>query len=191
MNASNSAGAGLDVVEVLRSDHREMEDLLGQIERTSHADQRRDLADTLIAEVVRHAVAEEMHVYPAIEAHVPNGDEKVKHDKEEHHEIVLTMTKIESFDTSDPDFLEQISKLRGQLQHHIRDEEADQFPQLRAHIPGDKLFELGNQVQNAKNLAPTRPHPSAPHSELFHKTLGAGVGLIDRLRDKLTGRKTG
>jgi hypothetical protein len=54
-----------------------------------------------------------------------------------------------------------------------------------------KLVELGEKVQTAKKLAPTRPHPSAPHSELFHKTLGPGVGLIDRLRDKLTGRHTG
>jgi hypothetical protein len=26
---------------------------------------------------------------------------------------------------------------------------------------------------------------------LFHKTLGAGVGMVDRIRDKLTGRQTG
>jgi hypothetical protein len=32
--------------------------------------------------------------------------------------------------------------------------------------------ELGEKVQNAEKLAPTRPHPSAPHSELFHKTVG-------------------
>ena len=30
-----------------------------------------------------------------------------------------------------------------------------------------------------------------PHPELFHKTVGPGVGIIDRLRDKLTGRRTG
>ena len=27
-------------------------------------------------------------------------------------------------------------------------------------------------------------------SELFHKLVGPGVGLVDRLRDKLTGRAT-
>ena len=56
-----------DVVEILTSDHREMVELLGQIEQTSETDRRRDLADTLIAEVMRHAVAEEMYVYPAVE----------------------------------------------------------------------------------------------------------------------------
>jgi hypothetical protein len=50
---------------------------------------------------------------------------------------------------------------------------------------------MGKKVEKAKKLAPTRPHPHAPHSELFHKTLGPGVGMIDRIRDKLTGRQTG
>jgi len=168
-----------------------MAELLDQIVNASDPSQRRDLADTLIAEVMRHAVAEEMYVYPAIKDHVPNGAEKVKHDKEEHHEIVLTMKQVESVDASDPAFMEHIRQMGMQLRHHINDEESDQFPQLRAHIPGDKLADLGKKVQNAKKLAPTRPHPSAPHSELFHKTIGPGVGMIDRLRDKLTGRKTG
>jgi hypothetical protein len=28
----------------------------------------------------------------------------------------------------------------------------------------------------------------APNNEVFHKLVGPGVGLVDRLRDKLTGR---
>jgi len=50
---------------------------------------------------------------------------------------------------------------------------------------------MGAKVETAKKLAPTRPHPGAPHSELFHKLVGPGVGMVDRLRDKLTGRSTG
>lgn len=76
------------------------------------------------------------------------------------------------------------------LAHHAKDEEEDQFPKLRAHLPQEQLEELGEKVEQAKKVAPTRPHPSAPHSELFHKTVGVGVGMVDRLRDKLTGRAT-
>ena len=74
---------------------------------------RRDLADTLIAEVMRHAVAEEMYVYPAVEEHVPNGAEKVQHDKQEHHEIVLLMKQIEGIDASDPAFMGTVRQLEG------------------------------------------------------------------------------
>jgi hemerythrin superfamily protein len=191
MTESSRAGSARDVVEILTADHREMVELLSQIEQTADPGRRRELADTVIAEVMRHAVAEEMYVYPAIEEHVPGGKEQVEHDKQEHDQIVKVMKQMEDVDASDPAFMGLVLQMEAMLRHHATDEESEQFPQLRAHIPGEKLVKLGEQVQTAKKLAPTRPHPSAPHSELFHKTIGPGVGMIDRLRDKLTGRHTG
>jgi len=191
MTETNADGERLDVVDILTTDHREMIELIGQIGLTADAGERRDLADTLIAEVMRHAVAEEMYVYPVVKDHVPNGAEDVEHDKKEHDEIVKLMKKIEGVDPSDQTFMELVRELESQLTHHAGDEESEQFPKLRSHIPREKLIDLGEKVQKAKKLAPTRPHPSAPHSELFHKTVGAGVGMVDRLRDKLTGRHTG
>ena len=73
---------------------------------------------------------------------------------------------------------------------HLTDEEVEQFPRLRASLPREELVELAGKVRSAKALAPTRPHPSAPNSALFHKVAGPGVGLVDRLRDRLSGRTT-
>jgi hemerythrin superfamily protein len=191
MTETNTDGTGKDVVDILTADHREMIELIGQIELTADVGQRRDLADTLIAEVMRHAVAEEMFVYPAIKDHVPNGAEEVEHDKKEHDEIVKLMKQIEGVDSSDQTFIELVRQLEEQLSHHAHDEESEQFPKLRSHIPAEKLVDMGEKVQKAKKLAPTRPHPTAPHSELFHKTVGPGVGMVDRLLDKLKGRHAG
>lgn len=191
MTETNAGGAGSDVVDILTTDHREMIELISEIGRTADPSQRRDLADTLIAEVMRHAVAEEMFVYPAMKDHVPNGPEEVEHDKKEHDEIVKLMKRIEDVDPSDPTFMGLVRELESQLTHHAGDEESEQFPKLRTHIPAEKLVDMGKKVQNAKKLAPTRPHPSAPHSELFHKSVGPGIGMVDRLLDKLTGRHTG
>ena len=58
-------------------------------------------------------------------------------------------------------------------------------------MPREDLVRLAGQVQAAKQVAPTRPHPNAPNNKLFHLLAGPGVGLVDRLRDKLTGRETG
>ena len=191
MSETANTAKGEDVVDVLTADHRLMLDRLAEIRNTSEPSERRDLADAVIAEVMRHSVAEEMIVYPAIEEHVPNGKEEVEHDKQEHDEIVAVMKQIEDVDASGPVFMDRIGELEAQLRHHAHDEEADQFPMLRAHIPADRLVDMADKVQNAMKLAPTRPHPNAPHSELFHKTVGPGVGMVDRLRDKLSGRYTG
>jgi hemerythrin-like domain-containing protein len=176
-----------DVVDILTTDHHEVLDLIGQIPGQDPA-QRRESADTVIAELMRHSVAEEMHVYPVMKKHLPDGESQVKHDVEEHQQLEEVMKELEGVDASDAQFIAVLDRLEAVLRDHVTDEETEQFPQLRAQCPHDELVEIGAKVTAAKKAAPTRPHPASPHSELFHKTLGSGVGLVDRLRDKLTGR---
>jgi hemerythrin-like domain-containing protein len=179
-----------DVVDILTTEHHEVLDLLQQIKTSTDAEERRDLADTVISELVRHSVAEEMYVYPAMKKYLPDGDEAVDHDIEEHKELEQTMKKLESVDAQSADFTQLLVELENVLRDHASDEENEQFPQLRAQVPRDELIEIGGKVESAKKLAPTRPHPLAPNNEVFHKLVGPGVGLVDRLRDKLTGRAT-
>ena len=181
---------GRDVVDVLTSDHRDVTALLGEVRTVTDPMIRRDLIDTAISELVRHAVAEEMYVYPAMRKHLPDGDKAVEHDIEEHKEIEQTMKRLEAVEVSSPGFEEALGKLEELLADHVRDEESEQFPELRRRVPRDELVDLAGKVETAKKLAPTRPHPSAPNSEVFHKLVGPGVGMVDRLRDKLTGRAT-
>jgi hemerythrin superfamily protein/carbon monoxide dehydrogenase subunit G len=180
-----------DVVDVLTTDHREVTALLQQIRSTSDSASRRDLADVMISELVRHAVAEEMYVYPAMRRYLPDGDAAVEHDTAEHQELERTMKELEAVDASDLRFDALLSELETILADHVSDEESEQFPRLRAAISRDELVQLAGKVQAAKKLAPTRPHPSAPNAQLFHKVVGPGVGLVDRLRDRLSGRTTG
>jgi len=181
--------ADRDVIDVLTTDHREVEDLIAQIRATA-GDERRDLTDVLIAELVRHSIAEEMYVYPAMKKHLSDGEQAVDHDIEEHKQLETILKELESADPDGEGFLALIDELTAVLRDHIQDEEQEQFPRLRTQIPRDELVEIAGKVETAKKMAPTRPHPSAPNSELFHKTVGPGVGMIDRLRDKLAGRST-
>jgi hemerythrin superfamily protein/ribosome-associated toxin RatA of RatAB toxin-antitoxin module len=182
---------GQDVVDVLTADHREATALVADIWATTDPQERRDLADQLIAELVRHAVAEEMYVYPAMRDHLPDGEAAVRHDIEEHQELESQMKQLEGLDGAQPQFTETLRQLESTLADHIADEEREHFPQLRASLPREELVQLAGKVEGAKKLAPTRPHPAAPNSELFHKVAGPGVGLVDRLRDRLSGRSTG
>ena len=183
-----SAGTGNhDVINILTTDHHEVLALLEQIPM-ANAGQRRDMADTVIAELMRHSVAEETYVYPVMRDHLPDGASKVEHDTEEHQLLEEVMKELEGIEPADVRFLEVLAHLERVLRDHVSDEEDKHFPELRAHLSLEQLTELGRKVEDAKKAAPTRPHPAAPHSELFHKLLGPGVGMVDRLRDRLTGR---
>ena len=179
-----------DVIDILTTDHQEVLDLIQQIKRSHVAADRRDMADTVISELVRHSVAEEMYVYPAMRKHLENGDEAVQHDIEEHKQLERTMKELEGVDGDAAEFDGLIAQLESILRDHVQDEENEQFPGLRANIPRDELVEMAGKVNTAKQVAPTRPHPAAPNNQVFHKLVGPGVGLVDRLRDALSKRST-
>ncbi|MBB1042085.1 hemerythrin domain-containing protein, partial [Dietzia sp. Cai40] len=105
-----------------------------------------------------------------------------------HQEIEEVMKELEGLDSESAEFIATVKRFKELLDHHADDEESDQFPKLRAAVSAEDLVDLGRKVEAAKVIAPTRPHPGSPHSELFHMTLGPGVGMVDRLRDALSGR---
>jgi hemerythrin superfamily protein len=176
----------MNVLDLLITDHSEVSALVDELLGTTDAERRRELADTIIGELVRHSVAEETIVYPAMRKHLPNGDEAVEHDTDEHKQLEQIMKQMEDVKVGDESFLPLVRQLKEVLDDHVSDEENEQFPLLRTHIPEDQLKVMGTEVAALKKIAPTRPHPNAPNSALFHLSVGPGVGLVDRLRDVLT-----
>jgi hypothetical protein len=61
---------------------------------------------------------------------------------------------------------------------------------MRRACSEQDLVELGEKFEKAKKMAPTRPHPMAPDHPPANKILGPGAGLIDRMRDVLSGRNS-
>lgn len=178
-----------DLIEVITSDHREVEKVFNELEsRSGSAEHRRQLADHVIAELVRHSVAEEMYMYPAARKALPDGDRIADHEIEEHSEAEEVMKELEGLEATDARFDELVMKLIADVRHHIEDEEGDLLPRLQQACSADELRELGSKVLRAKKMAPTRPHPSAPSKPPANMILAPGAGLIDRLRDALSGR---
>ena len=180
-----------DVVDKIVSDHHEFEDVFKELEKHEAAAQhRRDLVEHVIAGIVRHAVSEEQYVYPAARRVLENGDEIVEHEIEEHSKAEEVMNEIEKCNTEDPKFDELVDKLIDDIRHHIEDEEENLLPKLRQACDGAELQELGEKFETAKKMAPTRPHPMAPDRPPANRILGPGAGLVDRLRDALSGRNS-
>lgn len=179
-----------DLIGVITQDHREVERVFAELERPGVDPQRRkELVDHVIAELVRHSVAEEQHMYPAARRVLDNGDELADHEIEEHAEAECLMKRLEGMAATDPEFDGLVRDLIGSIRHHVEDEEKDLLPKLRAACSERELRELGEKIVAAKRIVPTRPHPAAPDTPPANRLLDPGAGLVDRLRDMLTGRK--
>ncbi|MFI6932020.1 hemerythrin domain-containing protein [Streptomyces sp. NPDC050287] len=182
-------GHGGNVIDELMTDHREVEELFGKIEALPSGDKNRKVyADQVTMELVRHSVAEEAYLYPAVREHLVNGNTMADREIEDHSKAEQTMKDLESCQADDPEFDRLIGTLMTEIREHVADEEENLFPQLRAACPAEALDDLGDKVRMAKKVAPTRPHPSAPDTPPANKLLAPGAGLVDRVRDALTGR---
>ncbi|GAA4083842.1 hemerythrin domain-containing protein [Streptomyces shaanxiensis] len=182
-------GHGGNVIDELMTDHREVEEFFGRIEALPSGDKDRKLhADQATMELVRHSVAEEAYLYPAVRKHIAGGDAIADKEIADHSTAERIMKDLEGCDADDPEFDRLVGMLMTEVRSHIADEEENLFPRLRATCPPATLDDLGDKVRQAKKLAPTRPHPSAPDKPPANKLLAPGAGLVDRLRDALTGR---
>ncbi|MCP9943657.1 hemerythrin domain-containing protein [Streptomyces somaliensis] len=182
-------GHGGDVITELTTDHREVEELFTRIEELPLGDpERKRLADQVTMELVRHAVAEEEYLYPAVREHLPEGGPLADRELEDHAAAERTMKELESCEADDPRFDTMIVQLMTEIRQHVADEEANLLPRLREVCSQEELEELGEKVRQAKKTAPTRPHPAAPDTPPVNKLLDRGAGMVDRLRDTLTGR---
>jgi hemerythrin superfamily protein len=181
-----------DMVSVLTKDHEEIKGFFREVEAATEPRPRRDAADKLTAEVARHSVAEEMYLYPTARKVLSDGDQLVDEELKEHAEAEELLKRWEGMDGDDPGFMTVFGQIKRGLLHHIDEEEEPKlFPKLQAALSAEEQAELGEKITKAKKLAPTRPHPSAPDEPPMDKVLGPPTGLIDRIRDKMTGRETG
>jgi hemerythrin superfamily protein len=177
-----------DVIELLEHDHREVEQMFAEFEQATDPIDRRALADKIIIELVKHSEAEEQAVYPAMRQALPDGDSLVEHEISEHSEAELIMKQLDGMDPGNPEFGVLMTQLMVAIRQHVQEEEGDAFPRFRQAVDKEQLDKLATVVEGLKKIVPTHPHPMAPDHPPFNALLGPGAGLLDRVRDMLTGR---
>ncbi|MET9271488.1 hemerythrin domain-containing protein [Kribbella sp. NPDC003557] len=186
--ATVSPGDRNDLIGLIMSDHRAVEGVFAElIAGAGDAQHRRALADHLTTELVRHSVSEELYLYPAARRALPDGDQVADREIEEHADVERILKELEGVEPADRLFDDLIGKLYVDVQDHVTQEERDLLPRLREVCDPGELQELGELVARTKAAAPTRPHPSAPDRPPRDRVLASGTGMIDRLRDALTG----
>jgi hemerythrin superfamily protein len=179
-----------DVIVFLTEQHREVEDIFAQLRDMDGATDEKvqRLTEQVITSLVKHSVAEEIYLYPAVRKALPDGDDLADHELHEHDEAEQTMKKLEKLTPEQPEFWPTLHELISEIRHHVGEEENNLFPKLRAACSAQELQDLGRKVQQAEKVAPTRPHPSAPSEGGVLGALAPGAGLVDRVRDALSGR---
>jgi hemerythrin superfamily protein len=149
---------------------------------------RRKIADEFTIELVRHSVAEEMYLYPAVREHVMGGDAMADKEIADHSKVEKMLKRLEGMDADRSEFDTLVTGIISEVVAHVVDEEDRLLPALADACSPEQLNELGEKIRSAKAKAPTRPHPDVPRTPPMNKILAPGAGLVDRARDMVSGR---
>lgn len=133
---SPTALAG-DWMDGLIAEHQMVLKLFDALEATDdNATGRRTMLLTQIKHALaKHALEEENVIYPALReaGRVEEADELTR----EHGYVKQYLYELENVPNNSPAFLEKVRKFRADLEDHIREEETELFPGLRAQ--GDEV----------------------------------------------------
>lgn len=186
MTSEGITGARADAVEMLTSDHRQMEQTFHQLELASSTpavENQRHLAQHLVKLLSVHAAVEEQVVYPAAREALPDSDATLDGNLAEHAELKRLVSDLDGRRPTEEGFLDDVRALMDLVRRHAEDEEASLFPALRRALGAERLHELGEAVERARRLAPTRPHPHVPDRPPANMVAGAVAAVADRARD--------
>ncbi|HYZ57216.1 MAG TPA: hemerythrin domain-containing protein [Streptosporangiaceae bacterium] len=178
----------MDAIELLRHDHRMVEQLFRDYEAAGSAKQRRGVVELLIRELSKHAALEELTVYPFAKRMLPGDAVDVDEHLREHMAVKKTLAALDKLPTGDERETVLVSDLRGEIGHHVEEEENQFFPMLRDAVDQKSLDDLGRQLDRARQTAPTRPHPNVPDQPPVLALLAPVAALYDRIRDRLQRR---
>jgi hemerythrin superfamily protein len=152
----------LDVLEILQSQHTEVDDLFEKLEG-GHGD-REALFSTLADKLAAHATVEEKIFYPA--AMEKSTSDMLHESVEEHLEIKRLLADMLTLDpkSDEDEFDAKLNVLKENVSHHAHEEEEDKlFPKLRKQMSEDERAALGNEVLAMfESLIDQEPRRSVP-----------------------------
>jgi hemerythrin superfamily protein len=150
-------GITMNAIELLESQHREIERLFSRIEKVTKPDAREKLFVTIADKLAIHAAIEEHRFYPAVKE--KRTEDLLLEALEEHLRIKRVLADLLEREVSDESFDAKIKILREQVEHHFGEAESDLFPKVRKLLAEDELDALGQAM-------------SAEHSELTRDVRG-------------------
>ena len=175
----------MDAITLLKNDHKTVEALFKKFEKAGDNAHKtkRDLADKIVEELSVHAVIEEQVFYPAVREAVPDEEDTVLESLEEHHVVKWVLSEIDGMSPEAERFDAKVTVLIENVRHHMEEEETELFPEVRKALGRKRLGEVGDAMEKAKKLAPTRPHPRAPDTPPGNLVAGAGAAAVDKTKN--------
>lgn len=143
----------MDVLTLLRKDHREVTALLDRAQLCDPEDRALyDLAAQIEEALTVHSAIEEKYFYPLLRKRAEDTEDTVDvfEAYTEHDLVKRLIALLQSGRQPDEKFKAEAQVLCESVKHHVKEEESTIFSIAERVIDGDELDELGVKMEKAK-----------------------------------------
>lgn len=135
--------------QMLKKDHVEQKEILGQLTETKEAKKREELFKKLKEELVPHIKAEESTFYPPLLAK-KEAREIALEGLEEHHVSELIQKELEMMPKGEEQWGAKMSVFKELVEHHIKDEENKVFKSAEKALDSDEFKAIMKKFDQEK-----------------------------------------
>jgi len=173
------------LTEAIKEDHQEMYEYHDEYNKAKgNTDAQARWARQLTWEIARHAVAEEIVVYPLMESLLgPQGVKLANNDRTDHQFVKEKLSLLESLTPGASDYHNTITQIMEHLHRHNDSEEIEDLPLLEPKLGAERSKKVAHEFSRTKQFVPTRAHPSAPNKPPYETLAGFMALPIDKLKD--------
>ena len=144
---------GTNALDLLKRDHQEVDKMFRQFEEIkdgASVDEKENLVTQICDALTVHAQIEEQIFYPAARRALGEQEGKDLLDEAavEHQTLKDIIGRLEMAPTSDPLYDAGVKVLSEYVKHHVREEETELFPKVRASDMD--LQAIGQQLEQRK-----------------------------------------
>jgi hypothetical protein len=146
----DGAGAASDTgpTEMLKSDHRHVEQLFSSFEKATDAEQKSQLAAQICTELMVHTLIEEEIFYPACRGHM---EQRLLEEAQVEHDGAKTLIiEIRAGSPDDEYFNAKVKVLSEEIKHHVREEEKSDGVLAKAKEAGVATPDLAKRMATLK-----------------------------------------
>lgn len=143
----------MDILSVLKEEHRAVSALLDEVQDCEPDDERLDvLAPQIARELTAHSALEERLFYPELRDRAEDSEERVDvfEAYTEHDVVKHLLSLLRSKRKRDEQFKAELQVLGESVRHHVKEEESTIFAVARDLLDPEELDELGEKWQRAK-----------------------------------------
>jgi len=157
----------MDAFNLLKADHRKVEELFSQLESASGQAKMR-VFEQIKMELELHTHIEEKIFYPALEK--PKQTHDLTLEAYEEHDVVKKLLReMSKAKSANEEWEAQAKVLQENVEHHVEEEENELFPKAEAALSEEQIEALGEQMETEKE----RKQRGATKSSSKKKSAGA------------------